>query len=100
MKTLWCLAAVVLLAGAALAVFLGPWSRRDGMAGSYQPRLETDPSPPAPPDWALRDFSAFLQRLRSASKQRQSLLLHKDGLEKYHAWTKDDLGRVVTVWGG
>jgi mono/diheme cytochrome c family protein len=89
MKTVWWSAAAVLLAVAALLALVRPWQQP---ADSYQPRLQTDPSPPAPPDWALRDFSAFLQRLRSASKQRQSLLLHKDGLEKAEAAFKSSAG--------
>jgi mono/diheme cytochrome c family protein len=90
MKTFWWLAAVVLLVGAALAVFLGLWSRSGGMAGSYQPRLETDPPPPAPLDWAVRDFDAFLGRLRAS--RRDSLLLHHDGLTKAEATFRNTAG--------
>src|SRR5262245_52029331 len=88
MKTAWWLTAVVLVAGAALAAFLGPWQPVD----SYQPRLESDPTPPAPPDWAVRDFSAFLGRLRATAGRRESLLLHHDGLERAEATFRKTAG--------
>ena len=88
MKTVWWLTAVVLVAGAALAAFLGPRQPVD----SYQPRLESDPPPPAPPDWAVRDFSAFLGRLRATAGRRESLLLHHDGLERAEATFRKTAG--------
>jgi len=63
---------------------------RAGLAGSYQPRLETDPPPPAPPDWAVRDFHSFQDRLQTA--RRQSLLLHHDGLTKAEATFRNTAG--------
>jgi mono/diheme cytochrome c family protein len=84
MKNFWYLAALVLVAGAALAAFVRPWTWQ-ATADSYQPRLESDPPPPAPPDWALRDFQAFLERLRAFAGRRDSLLLHHDGLARAEA---------------
>src|SRR5262245_43246174 len=92
MKSVWILAAVVLVAAAALAVFVGPWRQR---ADSYQPRLESDPPPPTPPDWVVRDFDAFLGRLRAA--RRESLLLHRDGLERAEATFRASAGVPADV---
>lgn len=51
-------------------------------AESYRPRLEHDPSVPPPPATAVRDFTAFLDRLREASdRSASSLVLHRDGLD-------------------
>jgi mono/diheme cytochrome c family protein len=56
------------------------WRNR---ADQYQPRLELDPSPPAPPAWALQDFDTFLHRLHFASDaDAESLVLHEDGLRR------------------
>src|SRR5688500_3289645 len=76
--------AVVAIAGALVAVAIwAPW-RQD--ANSYQPRLEQDPSPPAPPAWAQRDFAAFLERLRQAGTAgRSALVLHGAGLTRAEA---------------
>jgi mono/diheme cytochrome c family protein len=90
MKNLWWLAAVLLVAGTALAAFLGPWREA---ADSYQPLLEFDPPPPEPPDWAVRDFQAFLGRLRQAAAgRRDSLLLHREGLERAEAMFRNTAG--------
>jgi mono/diheme cytochrome c family protein len=89
MKTVWWLAAVVLVAGVALAAFLGPWRQP---TDSYQPRLESDPPPPPPPDWAVRDFNAFVGRLRAIARRRESLLLHHDGLERAEATFRNTAG--------
>lgn len=96
MKTALWLAAVVLVA-AVLAALLGPWSRRAGTAESYQPRLESDPPPPAPPDWAVRDFDTFVGRLRAVAKRRESLLLHHEGLERAEATFRKTAGVPADV---
>src|SRR5262245_24872863 len=92
MKSVWILAAVVLVAAAALAAFVGPWRQwRD----AYQPRLESDPPPPAAPDWAVRDFTAFLERLRAA--RRESLLLHHGAVERAEATFRASAGVPADV---
>src|SRR5262245_1691416 len=93
MKTVWFLAAAVLGAGAALAAaWVGPWGRR---VDSYQPRLEVDPPPPAPPEPVVRDFNAFLERLRGS--RRDTLLLHDDGLTKAEAAFQNSAGVPADV---
>ena len=77
MKTFWYLAAVVLVAGAAVAVVVGSRS------GPTPPtRISRGWSPirlrPRRPDWAVKDFNAFLTRLRAYAGRRDSLLLHRD----------------------
>src|SRR5262245_58900283 len=97
MKSFWHLAAVVLVAGAVSAAIAWPWSRRDVAADSYQPRLESDPPPPTPPEWAVRDFNAFLTRLRAYAQRRESLLLHRDHLERAEAAFKGTAGVPADV---
>src|SRR5262245_1985993 len=89
MKTVWWFAAVALVVGAVLVALVRPWGQR---TDSYLPRLESDPPPPAPPDWAVRDFDAFLGRLRAATGRRDSLLLHHDGLERAEATFRKTAG--------
>src|SRR5262245_55740807 len=97
MKTFWYLAAVVLVAGAVSAAISWAWSRRAGTADAYQPHSQSDPPPPAPPDWAAGDFSAFLERLRQAAGRRESLLLHRDHLERAEAAFKSTAGVPADV---
>ena len=96
MKSFWYLAAVTLVTGAAVAVVV--WSRSGPTAAdAYQPRLESDPPPPAPPDWAVKDFDAFLSRLRAYAGRRDSLLLHRDHLERAEAAFKGTAGVPADV---
>src|SRR5687767_2555199 len=82
MKIVWALFGLLLVGAALLAAF-GPWR---APSESYQPRLEADPPPPAPPAWATQDFEAFLERLRQAGTSgREALLLHGPALERAEA---------------
>jgi len=92
MKTFWWLAAAILVAAAFLVAILVPWGRQ---ADLYQPRLEIDPPLPAPPDWAVRDFKEFLERLRGS--RRDSLLLHHVGLTKAEAAFRNSAGVPTDV---
>ena len=74
------LVAVLLAATIGTLVYVTGW--RDS-AEPYQPQLEVDPAPPAPPEWALRDFDSFLTRLhRACDSASKSLVLHEDGLNR------------------
>jgi mono/diheme cytochrome c family protein len=76
---LWCVAVLLAVTIATLAYVI---SWRDS-AASYYPQLELDPVPPAPPEWALRDFDSFLARLHVAAESGdKSLLLHEAGLDR------------------
>lgn len=91
MKIAVWLAVLAIVASAALAVFFGLPSRE--ASDSYQPLMELDPPPPAPPDWALRDFQAFLGRLRQAGAgRRESLTLHREALERAEATFRNTAG--------
>jgi mono/diheme cytochrome c family protein len=76
-----------LLAGAVIAgIGITAWAPWRPAADTYQPRLEEDPAPPAPPEWAQRDFATFLERLRQANPGgRSALVLHGESLERAEA---------------
>lgn len=95
MKILCALLAVVAVAAiAALAIVA---TRRES-ADTYQPRLASDPPPPAPPQWAIADFDAFLARLRQAKgAARQGLLLHGPALERAEAVFRGSAGVMSDV---
>jgi mono/diheme cytochrome c family protein len=70
------LSVVSVLLGATIAMLVFG-VRSSQTPDPYQPALELDPLPPSPPDWARRDFDAFLARLKQAAKATpESLVLH------------------------
>ncbi|MEX0978682.1 MAG: cytochrome c [Pirellulales bacterium] len=72
--------AVLLAVTIGTLAYVIPW--RDS-AAFYQPQLELDPIPPAPPEWARGDFDSFLARLHAATESDgNSLLLHEAGLSR------------------
>ncbi|MEX0679413.1 MAG: cytochrome c [Pirellulales bacterium] len=74
------LVAALLVAAMGTLAYVIRW--RDS-ADLYQPQLELDPVPPAPPEWALGDFDSFLARLHAASDgDSKFLLLHEAGLNR------------------
>jgi mono/diheme cytochrome c family protein len=94
MRIVWSLAAVAVLAAVVVAI-VRPWR---APAELYQPRLQVDPPPPAPPDWALRDFEAFLVRLRDANaRSRDSLLLHGESLQRAETVFRNTAGMLPDV---
>lgn len=65
----------------------------DAQTELYQPTLEHDPPVPDPPAVAVRDFEAFLDRLRAASETNaDSLLLHRDALERAEQVFRNSVG--------
>ena len=83
---------VVILFGVAVAVFVYVTQWR-ALAETYQPRLQFDPNPPAPPEWTIVDFESFLTRLRRVSRRdSQSLLLQGDGLDLARDVFRDTTG--------
>lgn len=82
--------AVLLAAAATALLFVTPWR---GGAERYEPRLEFDPSPPAPPAWALADFESFLTRLHQAcDRDVHSLVLSEQGLARAEEVFRNTVG--------
>src|SRR5688572_3319622 len=94
MKIVLALAALLALGAVGMAL----WNSWPGPTDSYQPKLEADPSPPGPPQWATRDFQTFLERLRQANAGgRDALLLHGDGLKRAEAVFRGTAGMLPDV---
>ena len=68
-------------------------SNADEETESYRPTLEHDPPVPDPPKAAVRDFEAFLDRLLATSENdADSLLLHRDALERAEQVFRNSVG--------
>jgi mono/diheme cytochrome c family protein len=88
--------AVVLVVGASIAG-VALWNSSREPVDPYQPRLELDPQPPAPPEWAVRDFEAFLERLRQPAGGRAALVFHGEGLSRAEAVFRATAGMLPDV---
>ena len=87
--------AVLLAATIGILVCVTGW--RDS-AEPYQPQLELDPAPPAPPEWALRDFDVFLGRLHQAvAGANKALVLHEDGVNRAEEVFRNTAGVSLDV---